>query len=234
LLSGDHVAIERWRRRAACLRTWELRPELRPRWRLPLGHPICLAIPTDLPEIGAEDRLAELARTRADTPAPEGLVFAGVGQARLPGAALNMRDLKQLARAFGKQHGRAPWVLGVGDSEPAQQRGPRLILDVLAFEAGQAPAPLILWLGGPEHPALRKRPPEAWLALDPAPQQPDISRARLALAPAEPHQPETVHARLALASSLIDIAQPQAARRSVVDLARAALKAMRDEDLLGS
>lgn len=223
LLSGDHEAIERWRRRAACLRTWALRPELRPHWRLSVGHPICLAIPTDVAEIGPQDQLAQLAGER------EGIALAGVGHARLPGAALNMRDLKQLVRAFGKQHRRAPWVIGVGDSEPGQQRGPRLILDVLAFESGQAPAPLILWLGGPEHPALRKRPPEAWLALDPEPQQPEIASARLA-----PHQPEIASTRLALASSLIDIAQPQAARRSVVPLARAAIEAMRDEGLLGS
>lgn len=237
LLSGDHAAIERWRRRAACLRTWAQRPELRPRWRLPVGHPICLAVPTDLVDIDLADvdvpqlraELAELVEPRL-----EGLVLAGVGHARLPDAALNMRDLKQLTRAFGKQHGRAPWVLGVGDGEPGQQRGPRLILDVLAFEAGQAPAPLILWLGGPEHPALRKRPPEAWLALDPEPQQPDNLRARLALASSDPQQPNTVRPGLALASSLIDIAQPQAARRSVVPLARAALQAMRDEGLLGS
>jgi hypothetical protein len=208
LLSGDHVAIERWRRRAACLRTWALRPELRPNWRLPAGHPICLAVPTDVPvDPGIGEELLDLA----------GPVIAGVGRARLPGAALNMRDLKQLVRAFGKQHGRTPWVIGVGDSEPGRERGPRMVLDVLAFESGQTPAPLILWLGGPEHPALLGRPPQAWLALDPERQRPDISSTRLAPA-----------------SSLIDIAQPQAARRSVVPLARAALEAMRDEGLLGS
>jgi hypothetical protein len=227
LLSGDHAAIERWRRRAACLRTWTLRPELRPRWHLPAGHPICLAVPTDLADV------ASLTQLTAEQ-GLEGLVLAGVGHARLPGAALNMRDLKQLARAFGKQHGHAAWVIGVGDSAPGQQRGPRMILDVLGYEAGHAPAPLILWLGGPEHPALHKRPPEAWLALDPEPRQPDVSSTRLELAFAEPHQPDTVRARLALASSLIDIAQPQAARRPVVPLARAALEAMRDEGLLGS
>jgi hypothetical protein len=216
LLSGDHAAIERWRRRAACLRTWALRPELRPRWRLPAGHPICLAVPTD-PSMVASDadmpsQLAELLGTQAPQ---AGLVLAGVGHARLPGAKLDMRDLKQLVRALTKQHGRTPWVIGVGDSDGSgPERGPRLILDVLAFEAEQAPPPLILWLGGPEHPALRKRPPEAWLALDP--------------------QPNIPGARLALASALIDIAQPQAARRSVVPLARAALQALRDEGLLGS
>jgi tRNA (guanine-N1)-methyltransferase len=233
LLSGDHEAIERWRRRAACLRTWALRPELRPHWRLPVGHPICLAVPTDVADIGAHDQLAQLAQLVQERDR-EGLVLAGVGHARLPGAALNMRDLKQLVRAFGKQHGRAPWIIGVGDSEPGHQRGPRLILDVLAFEAGQAPAPLILWLGGPEHPALRKRPPEAWLALDPEPQPPESEPARLELASVELHPSEIAPARLALASSLIDIAQPQAARRSAVPLARAALEAMRDEGLLGS
>jgi tRNA (guanine-N1)-methyltransferase len=217
LLSGDHAAIETWRRRAACLRTWALRPELRPRWRLPDGHPICLAIPTEQfnADPDALAQLAELAGTGAPQPRA---VLAGVGHARLPGAMLGMRDLKQLVRTLAKQHGRAPWVIGVGDcDDPGPERGPRLILDVLAFEAEQAPPPLILWLGGPEHPALRKRPPEAWLALGPESRGLDISRPRLALA-----------------SALIDIAQPQAARRSVVPLARAVLQAMRDEGLLGT
>jgi tRNA (guanine-N1)-methyltransferase len=215
LLSGDHAAIERWRRRAACLRTWALRPELRPRWRLPADHPICLAVPTE-PQVDADS--VEQLRALVDTRDPHfGLVLAGLGAARFPGAQLHMRDLKQLVRALGKQHGRAPWVIGVGDrDESGPERGPRLILDVLAFEAGQAPAPLILWLGGPEHPMLLGRPPEAWLALGSDSPASDGARGRLALA-----------------SALIDIAQPQAARRSVVPLARAALQAMRDEGLLG-
>jgi tRNA (guanine-N1)-methyltransferase len=217
LLSGDHAAIESWRRRAACLRTWALRPELRPRWRLPPGHPICLAIPTDRVHADPEAR-AQLAELAGPEAAHAGLVLAGVGHARLPGATLGMRDLKQLVRALARQHGRAPWVIGVGDCDDSgPERGPRLILDVLAFEAEQAPPPLILWLGDPEHPALRKRPPEAWLALGPDSRSSDISRPRLALA-----------------SALIDIAQPQAARRPVVPLARAVLQAMRDEGLLGT
>lgn len=194
LLSGDHAAIERWRRRAACLRTWALRPELRPHWRLPADHPIYLAVPGDLAEPDALEQLALL------------------------GAKVSMRDLKPLVRTVAKQHGCAPWVIGVGDcDEPGLERGPRLILDVLAYELEQAPPPLILWLGGPGHVALSKRPPQAWLALGPTPPQPGPPRPRLALA-----------------SALIDIAQPQAARRSVVPLARAALEAMRIEGLLGS
>lgn len=199
LLSGDHAAIERWRRRAACLRTWALRPDLRPRWRLPAGHPIHLALPSDLAEPNLIEQLAQL---------------PGAPTVNLVG----MRDLKQLARLLTKRHDRAPWVIGVGDcGEPGHERGPRLVLDVLAYEAGHAPPPLILWLGGPGHAALSKRPPIAWLALGDAKAQPT------------PPGP-----RLALASALIDIAQPQAARRSVVPLARAALEAMRDEGLLGS
>ena len=199
LLSGDHDAIERWRRRAACLRTWALRPELRPSWRLPLGHPIHLAIPSEL----AEPNFVEQLRGLPGDPTVD---------------VTGMRDLKQLVRALGKRHGRAPWVIGVGDcDDPGQERGPRMVLDVLAYELEQAPPPLILWLGGPGHPALSKRPPLAWLALSPAESQPASPRPRLALA-----------------SALIDIAQPQAARRSVVPLAHAALQAMRDEGLLGT
>jgi tRNA (guanine-N1)-methyltransferase len=219
LLSGDHAAIEAWRRRAACLRTWALRPELRPRWRLPVGHPIYLAIPSEQSVEANRDLAEQLTRLPG---APIVKLLSPLRPRPEPGALPaklgGMRDLKQLARAIGKQHGRAPWVIGVGDGdEPELERGPRLVLDVLAYEAGHAPPPLILWLGGPAHPALSKRPPIAWLALGPTSPQPNV------LAP-----------RLALASALIDIAQPQAARRSVVPLARAVLEAMRDEGLLGS
>jgi tRNA (guanine37-N1)-methyltransferase len=212
LLAGDHEAVERWRRRAACLRTWALRPELRPRWRLPAGHPIYLVIPSSLAEHA--EPLAELA-------AAAGLRLAGVGSRPIRGAHLHMRDLKQLTRELRKRHERAPWLLGVGDRQAdAPTLGPRLLLDVLAYEGLQAPPPLMLWLGGPEHPALHKRAPQAWLALGPAPD-------------GDPGSEQNLGLRLALASALIDIAQPQAATRSVVPLARAALDAMRDDGLLG-
>lgn len=45
LLGGDHAAIARWRHRAALRRTWALRPDLRPRPRLPPEHPVYLAVP---------------------------------------------------------------------------------------------------------------------------------------------------------------------------------------------
>jgi tRNA (guanine-N1)-methyltransferase len=160
LLRGDHQAVEAWRRRAACLRTWALRPELRPRWRLPESHPITLAVPSVAP--------AEL-----DVIASE---FA-VTVVRIGGP--RMRDLKQLRRSVRKRHGRDPWVLGVGSAiahEPEQ--GPRLVLDVLAYAANSAPPPLILWFAGDE-PGLDQA--MAWLALDP---QRERSNQRLAIASA--------------------------------------------------
>ena len=54
LLGGDHGAVEAWRRRVACLRTWALRPDLRPHFRL--DQPIVLAAPAD--HVDAEGRAA--------------------------------------------------------------------------------------------------------------------------------------------------------------------------------
>ncbi|PRP91762.1 tRNA (guanine-N(1)-)-methyltransferase [Enhygromyxa salina] len=209
LLGGDHGAVERWRRRSACLRTWALRPELRPRWQLPPKHPIYLAVST---QSVADDEAGQLTQVAADA----GFELAAVGARRLPGAPLHMRDLKQLCRHLRKRHGRAPWLLGVGTVGPDEpERGPRLILDVLAFEAGEPPPPLIFWVGcsGLDDPAAAKRSPQAWLALDPG-------------------RPRGHDPRLALASALIDISQPQPARLPVAPLARAVGLALRAEGLL--
>lgn len=206
LLAGDHEAVARWRRRSACMRTWQLRPELRPRWSLPSDHPIWLAVGSEsaalvpeLEQLGAQLRL----NIRAVAIGPR-----------------HMRDLKQAIRELRKRHGQTPWLIGVGEVEPgAPERRPRPILDVLAFEHQQLPPPLLLWLGGPEHAALHARPPLAWLALGPDQREPTISTHRLALA-----------------SALIDIAQPQAARQGAVSLAHLAhlvLGAMRRDGLLG-
>ena len=159
LLAGDHEAVERWRRRTACLRTWALRPELRPRWSLPSGHPIHLVAGSDQP---SEDSGA-LAQLAADA----GVAFTEIGPRR-PGASAGMRDLKQLRRQLRKRHGREPWLIGVGELATGQaERGPRMVLDVLAFETSEPPAPLILWFGDPGHPALNNQPCHAWMALDP-------------------------------------------------------------------
>ncbi|KIG13254.1 tRNA (Guanine37-N1) -methyltransferase [Enhygromyxa salina] len=204
LLGGDHQAIERWRRRTACLRTWALRPELRPRWSLPHAHPIHLAAPAD--QVG--DAAGELAQLAADA----GASFTLIGP-RAAGGHTRMRDLKQLRRSLRKRHGREPQLIGVGQCGPTEpERGPRLILDVLAFESGEPPAPLLLWFGDSPAPGAH-----AWMALDPArDRSPGI----------------TLDPRLAIASSLIDISQPQPAPQAIAALARSALAAMRAEGLL--
>lgn len=155
LLGGDHQAIESWRRRAACLRTWALRPELRPRWRLPESHPITLAL-------AGEHEPATVAELEAIA-STFGAILVRLGGSRQ--LTNHMRDLKQLRRTLKKRHGRDPWVLGVGSAganEP--ELGPRVILDVLAYASNQAPPPLILWFvaeGSTDQQA------SAWLALDP-------------------------------------------------------------------
>lgn len=154
LLGGDHRAIETWRRRAACLRTWALRPELRPRWRLPASHPIVLAVPNDSTEFAELDAIASAFQPGTPSVKTICATVARVGEGR-------MSDLKQLRRALRKRHGCDPWVIGVGvvgEGEP--ELGPRVVLDTLAHGANQPPPPLILWFA--DDPQV-----DAWLALDP-------------------------------------------------------------------
>jgi len=195
LLGGDHRAVEIWRRRTACLRTWALRPELRPTWRLPASHPITLAVPSSV----APSELAELEAVASAHAA----TLACVGEPR------RMRDLKQLRRSLRKRHGRDPWVLGVGSvGADDPERGPRLVLDVLAYAANSAPPPLILWFGQALETDI-----DAWLALD-------------------PERDRSTGQRLAISSALIDISQPRAAQGPIAPFARAAFEAMRAEGLL--
>lgn len=71
LLGGDHAAIARWRHAAALRRTWALRPDLRPRPRLPPEHPVYVAVsPAALPEAAA---LADVVRRHGAA----GLVVVG-------------------------------------------------------------------------------------------------------------------------------------------------------------
>jgi tRNA (guanine-N1)-methyltransferase len=207
LLAGDHQAIEAWRRRSACLRTWSLRPELRPRWRLPPEHPIVLAVPAGLPDT-ERDPLRELAASFA-------VDVIEIG-------ARHMRDLKQLRRTVRKRHGQEPWVIGIGSvaaDEP--ELGPRVVLDTLAYAANQAPAPLILWFAGPsETPSTD--PVLAWVAL---------TTARLH-APPQLKCDRSSRQRLAIPSGLIDISHPRAAPGPVAPLACTALEAMQAEGLL--
>jgi tRNA (guanine-N1)-methyltransferase len=71
LLGGDHAAIARWRHASALRRTWAVRPDLRPRSRLPPGHPVYIAVPpAALPDA---TELADVIRRHAAT----GLVVVG-------------------------------------------------------------------------------------------------------------------------------------------------------------
>jgi hypothetical protein len=209
LLGGDHQAIDAWRRRVACLRTWSLRPELRPRWALPAEHPIYLALAHDTPpELLVE--LRALASEQLGTP----LVLLGGG--RSPGIDLHMRDLKQLRKSLRKRHDRDPWIVGIGQVDPGEaELGPRVVLDTLAFVANQAPPALILWFAGPsaDAPAIAA---DAWMALD-------LERSEC---------DRRSRQRLAIPSALIDISQPRAAPGPITPLARTALQAIRAEGLL--
>ena len=213
LLAGNHDAVGAWRRRSACLRTHALRPELRPDYRLAPDHPIVLASSVEsLDEANARE-LVELARSFDAQ-----LVLVGPGRA--PVGISKMRDLKQVQRDLRKRSGRDPWLIGVGRAAPGQPAlEPRVLLDVLAYERQAEPAPLILWLGGPDDPAIAKRRPLAWIALA------DLGHEADAAIPPQ---------RLALALTLIDISQPQAAPDGVASLARATLMAMEAGGLLRS
>jgi tRNA (guanine37-N1)-methyltransferase len=93
LTAGDHAAIDAWRRVAACARTWQLRPELRPHRELGAGH--SLALISDPPL--TPSRVDAL---RAESP---GLRWAGAPDKR---SAL----LSRLRRELGAK----PWMVGLG------------------------------------------------------------------------------------------------------------------------
>jgi tRNA (guanine-N1)-methyltransferase len=207
LLAGDHQAVEAWRRQAACLRTWALRPELRPRWRLSAGHPIVLAVAADT----AID---------ADTFATLGRLAERYGASLVRVGGPPMRDLKQLRKQVRKRHGREPWVIGVGAGASGEPEvGPRVVLDVLAYAAGHAPPPLILWFAG-EDATNEATSISAWITLVPSGGE---GEAR-PIAPAN-------DPRLAIAPALIDISQPRAAG-PLAPLVRTVLESMRAEGLL--
>lgn len=201
LLAGDHGRVEAWRRRTACLRTWSLRPDLRPAWSLAPDHPIVFAGSGE-----ATDALAALGRE-----------FLPVG-----GPGSRMRDLKHLRRTLRRRYGAEPWVIGVGASE-GPELGPRVVLDVLAFERQRPPGPLVLWIGDPADPrSTGPKGPEAWMALS------ERERGGSSGEGVRDNRGR----RLAIPPGLIDISQPPAAPVDPVTLARRALAALRQEGLL--
>jgi tRNA (guanine-N1)-methyltransferase len=162
LLRGDHGEVEAWRRRVACLRTWMVRPELRPAFTLPHDHPLILIAPPEQAELLAS--------------ATESAGELGVHCTSIQLGGPRMRDLKQAIRELRKTHGDPPWVIGVGAAVPEQpERHPAMALDVLAFAHRRPPGPIALWLGSTE----QRDHVQAWLALAVSPA--DVPR--LAIAP---------------------------------------------------
>lgn len=121
LLGGNHTAIGRWRAQQAWARTWALRPDLRPRRRLPAATSIYLLTP-DL-------RLATLSGEQA----PPTHAFA---------------DIKGVRRHLRRRHGHEPHIIGVTDQLPVATDLPvaasaESLLDLLAVW-GDLSAPLVL------------------------------------------------------------------------------------------
>ncbi len=192
LLRGDHAEVEAWRRRMACLRTWVVRPDLRPAWTLPARHPLILVAGETQTELLAG--AVELARE------------LGLACTNFQVGQRGMRDLKQVVRRLRKTHADAPWVLGVGPAISSQpERHPAMVLDILAYARRRRPGPLVLWLGSSEDPQSDQG--HAWLALNPEPQvvSPD-EVSRLAIArrlidisqPLSAGSPALSHVRVAL------------------------------------
>ncbi len=217
LLRGNHAEVELWRRRAACLRTWVLRPELRNPWWLDAEHPLVLVAPPSVPP-EERQRVAELAAALGFVEPQCTLVVLGdraAVQSKGPGPWRSMRDLKQVLKQVRKQHGENPWVLGLSAPDASAlppERPPELVLDVLAYAQRRLPGPLVLWLGGAGD--LPASSVDAWLALgDPQEPTPSVS--------------PDAHGRLAIRGRLIDISQPLSARRPSVAQVHVALERLR-------
>jgi tRNA (guanine37-N1)-methyltransferase len=95
LLGGDHEGVARWRRLRAGVRTWALRPELRPRPTLSRGHPIWLALDDSVSATQVES-----VRARCS---PRVRVVAG-------------RSRRDLIRQVKKATGKTAWIAGLGGS----------------------------------------------------------------------------------------------------------------------
>ncbi len=108
LQSGDHRAIDEWRRHQACLRTWDLRPDLRPQCELSQDHPIYLAVDDQY----VLDHL--------------GSALDGV---RALCSGRDFRDLSQLRKRVRRDHDRAPWLVHL-DASPEPSAGPQTRLEV--------------------------------------------------------------------------------------------------------
>ena len=125
-----------------------------------------------------------------------------------------MRDLKQVRKEIRRRHKAEPWILAVRSAGPGEPEiGPRLGLDVLAYERARAPGPLLLCFGPITGAGLD--PALAYLALSE-----DVSADR--------------PAPLAIDGRMIDISQPRepVPLGSIASLAQTLLQRMRAEGLL--
>jgi tRNA (guanine37-N1)-methyltransferase len=124
LLSGDHAAIEAFRRRAARSRTQALRPELRSVPALPPDTPIYLAVPS----VGASP--VEIGRAVSQARV-EGLLVLGEDvDARAWAAQQGGRlafatfpDLAAAASRLRRRHGAAPLLVGLATGREATEAG---------------------------------------------------------------------------------------------------------------
>jgi tRNA (guanine-N1)-methyltransferase len=124
LLGGNHADVARWRAQQAWARTWAIRPDLRPRHRLPESTPVYLVTSTSADEL----RLTILTGDAA----PPHHSFA---------------DLKGVRRHLRRRHGHEPHIVGITatpapTSLPVATSAPAL-LDLLDLW-GDLSAPLVL------------------------------------------------------------------------------------------
>ena len=136
LLAGAHGDVARWRAEQAWRRTWALRPDLRPRRRLPAETAVYVALaPGDLTCAESCARLGAAG------------VFAVGDEVQAPGAA-HCRDFKELRRVLRRRHGRAPSMIAVTtapvpDGPLPVARSVAALLDLLAL-TGDLSEPLVL------------------------------------------------------------------------------------------
>ena len=209
LLTGDHAAADRWRSEQAWQRTWALRPDLRPRRRLPDTTAIYLA-----PAPGLED----LPESTATLPGVAG---------RIPAA--QTLDPRSLRRTLKRRHGAAPTFIAVVPAPvtttlPVARSGAAL-LDLLAL-SGDLSAPLVLLLC-PTQAALGDLTNPASLARERPQDPPSWSSALRAVFALNDGPVESAALELARRAPMIDSSPPQPVCGSAISIAAAALSELR-------